>query len=286
MAARYVVGVDGSRPSEAALTWALTRAERDQAPISLIHVAESEWGQMGAGYRDEAIEAGGRFLAARLAKVRAEHPGLDVEGQEIEGGAPWALAQFVAIGDILVVGTHKTGYLNGRVLGSRSVQVAVAAPCTVVVIPEIDLRFRRGIVAGIDRADTAGAIARLAAEEATATGQDLVLVHSAPTARASTGTPEPLAKALEAAHSVDPELRVRARTSIRPPAPALLDASRTAKLLVLGPGSLDPMRSPIGSVVHDVLMNTNAPVMIVHGDVVRGGARGSAAQSRVPHSQG
>ena len=48
----------------------------------------------------------------------------------------------------------------------------------------------------------------------------------------------------------------------RPPAAALLDSARDKALLVLGPGSLEPVRSPIGSVVHDVLLNANAPVLI------------------------
>ena len=286
MIARYVVGIDGSRPAEAALDWALARAERDRAALSLIHVADSEWGLMGAEYGKDSLESGRWMLATRLAEVRAAHPDLQIDGQEIEGGAPWALTQFVALGDVLVVGTHKTGYLHGRVLGSRSVQVAAAAPCTVVVVPEIDLSFRRGIVAGIDRDDTAAAIAHFAAEEAASTEQELILVHSSPGTSASASTPEPLATALEAARALAPGLHVRARTSIRPPAAALLDTSRMAKLLVLGPGSLDPTRSPIGSVVHDVLMNINAPVMVVHGDDARERMHEPVGRSRAPRPNG
>jgi nucleotide-binding universal stress UspA family protein len=48
----------------------------------------------------------------------------------------------------------------------------------------------------------------------------------------------------------------------RPPAEALLDAARDKALLVLGPGSTGPVRSPIGSVTHDVLLNVNAPVLV------------------------
>ena len=48
----------------------------------------------------------------------------------------------------MVVGTHKIGFLHGRVLGSRSVQITSTVPCSVAVIPEVDLRFRRGVVGG------------------------------------------------------------------------------------------------------------------------------------------
>jgi nucleotide-binding universal stress UspA family protein len=65
-----------------------------------------------------------------------------------------------------------------------------------------------------------------------------------------------------AARERRPSLVIRTRQSTRGAAEALLDAARDKALLVLGPGSQDPDRSPIGSVLHSVLLNVNAPVIV------------------------
>jgi nucleotide-binding universal stress UspA family protein len=48
---RYIVGIDGSAPSDAALAWASTRSRRDVAPLLLVHVVDAEAGRMGADFR-------------------------------------------------------------------------------------------------------------------------------------------------------------------------------------------------------------------------------------------
>jgi nucleotide-binding universal stress UspA family protein len=288
MTMRYVVGFDGSGPSEAALAWTIHRARHEPAPIVLVHVAEGDDGAMGEEYEDLATRRGAAMLSKRIDGLRRAHPELTVEGLALEGSVAWELARAVEPADLLIVGTHKTGFLHGRVLGSRSVQIAAAAPSSVAVIPEVDLRFRRGVVAGIDRAETAGAIAGLAADEAASRSDELSLMEAV-----TTVTPvqdrAPLAVAIVAAHQRHPALVIRSRTSTRPAAEALLDASRDKALLVLGPGSLDPRRSPIGSVLHDVLLNLNAPVIVARplgfgGDPAMGSPRRDTAASSAPRS--
>jgi nucleotide-binding universal stress UspA family protein len=261
MTMRYVVGFDGSGPSEAALAWTIHRTRQEPAPIVLVHVAEGDDGSMGKEYEDLTARHGAAMLSQRIDALRHSHPELTVEGLALEGSVAWELAGAAESADLLVVGTHKTGFLHGRALGSRSVQIAAAAPSSVAVIPEMDLRFRRGVVAGVDRVETAAAVAGFAADEAAARSDELSLMEAV-----ATTTPvqdeAPLAVALVAAHQRHPALVIRSRTSTRPAAEALLDASRDKALLVLGPGSLDPRRSPIGSVLHDVLLNLNAPVIV------------------------
>ena len=258
---RYVVGYDGSSPSEAALSWALSRARSAPAPIVLVHVAEGDSGNMGGEFEDADARSGAAILSSRLGGLHRSDPDLEVTGLALTGSVPWELARAVVPSDLLVVGTHKTGFLHGRVLGSRSVQIAAAAPCCVAVIPEVDLRFRTGVVAGMDRASTAGAVAELAADECVGRADELTLVEAAPP-----GTPlqdrSALSVGMVAARRRHPKLVLHSRTSSRSPAEALLDASRGKSLLVLGPGSDSPDRSPIGSVLHDVLLNVNAPVLI------------------------
>jgi nucleotide-binding universal stress UspA family protein len=256
---RYVVGIDGSTPSDAALAWATARAQRESAPLVLAHVRDPEAGMMGIDFARDEETRSAALLHDRLERLAGS--GFEVSMVILEGSVPWALAQAVTPDDVVVVGTHKIGFLHGRVLGSRSVQIAATVPASVAVIPEVDLRFRRGVVVGVDRGETAAAVARAAAEEADARGEELVIIQALRTQ----GVPRadlPVGIAAAAARDAFPSLVIRSRVSGRPAAEALLDASRDKALLVLGPGSTDPSRSPIGSVTHDIVVNVNAPVLI------------------------
>jgi hypothetical protein len=65
MTMRYVVGFDGSGPSEAALAWTIHRARHEPAPIVLVHVAEGDDGAMGEEYEDLATRCAGRTPNSR-----------------------------------------------------------------------------------------------------------------------------------------------------------------------------------------------------------------------------
>ncbi len=261
--ARYVVGVDGSGPAEAALAWAVRHARRDGAPVLLVHVVDPQLRAHGILELDAAEAAGEALLADTARRARAALGGLDVETRLLLDVPVWALADEAGPDDILVVGTGKTGYVSGRVLGSRSVQFALAASGTVAVVPDADPRFREGVVAGVDRPETAALIGRRAAREAVDRGMRLTLVHaaSAEAVTALRSSPEsPLAIATEAAREVEGLLEIRSRLSARAPAEALLDAARGSALLVLGPSA---ERSPLGTTLHAVLLNANSPVLVV-----------------------
>jgi nucleotide-binding universal stress UspA family protein len=257
---RSVVGFDGTEPSRAALAWAIRRG----GPILIAHVADSDSGLMGADYGRAVEQAATDLLARTLADVAERVPEADVEGVLLDGPVAWSLAQFAAPDDILVIGTHKTGFLHGRVLGSRSIEVAMLANCDVMVVPTIDMRFRAGVVAGIadDVAlrDVVESSARVASER----GEELLLLHS--TEHRNRGSERPVgADAVAIARAVAPDIVIRTRASNRHTSELLLDAARDRALLVLGGGSGDRTRSPIGSVLHDVLLNLTAPVLVTHG---------------------
>jgi nucleotide-binding universal stress UspA family protein len=266
MSERYVVGIDGSGPSDAALEWAVQRAVRDGRSVVLAHVDD------GPEVDDLQRGEGRDLLGTRTERMRRLHPNVRFEPVLAHGSPVWELARITRRDDVLVIGTHKTGYLNGRVMGSRSVQIAMATDCNVAVIPAIDLRFRRGVVVGIDRPETAMSLGRIAAQEAEDRHDDLLLVHcSIETGGALAGFDLPISVAVEAAQLYSSSLRTRTRVTERQAAAALLDSARGKALLILGPGSLDPSRSPLGSVMHDVLLNANAPVLIARA--VLDGAR-------------
>lgn len=254
---RCVVGFDGSDPSRAALRWALTRG----LPVVLAHVVDPEMGMMGDDYLAEERQRGSAIVAAALADVQQSENPRDLDVALLEGPVAWTLADFCRAGDLLVVGTDKTGFLHGRVLGSRSVEIGLLARTDVAVIPNADLRFRKGVVAGIDRESELAAIVETGAREAERRREELLLIHSSMRSGHRNGQLL-LADALAISREIAPGLLVRTRLSNRAPSELLLDAGRERAMLVVGTGDRDRDRSPIGSVLHDILLNITAPTRV------------------------
>lgn len=253
---RYLVGVDGSSAARAALAWAEAHARDAGVDCVVVRVT----GDDATAARGDADGGGAAGADA------AASPGDTVPEVTLVGAMPEALARYAGECDVLVVGTGKTGFIHGRVFGFRSIQIAATASSTVAVVPDLDVRFRSGVVAGIDRRD-GEQVAAVAAAEAARIRQPLQLLQSRPHDPPGAPVPEPgsdpLARAMAAAERAVrggwPWLEVRTRVVSRPPAEALLDAARGATLLVVGPGR---GRAAPGRVLHDVLVNANAPVLI------------------------
>jgi nucleotide-binding universal stress UspA family protein len=254
-----IVGVDGSGPSGAALTWAIAHSARSGSDIVIHHVVDDEWGQVGASFAQDETHAGERILLEALDQCRLA--GRSARTALSHGSPAWELAAAGRPGDILVVGTHKTGYLRGRVLGTRSIVVASVAQCSVVIVPEDNLSHRHGIVVGVAAGTQSHAAIIAGAEEALRLRQELSLIHAGSEDGSDGRTL--LSEAANLAATAAPGITIRRRVAQRRPSEALLDASRSALLLVLGTSRIDPDRAGfIGSVTHEVLLNLNAPVMV------------------------
>ena len=246
MAEQIIVGVDGSSASRAALRWALTRACDTGATVVLEHVIDPT--------RPVDSEA---ILAQAVEICRTFGP-VPVEQRLVHGVPARTLARDSRRGEALVMGTHKTGFLHGRVSGMGSIVVAAGARGTVVVVPEEKLAGRRGVIVGVARGSDAAVIA--GAKEAHRLGQDLSLLHACGESTEATDAGRAfLAAASQLAAESVPGLPIRSRLSRRRPADALLDASHASSLLVVGAG---PVGGFIGSVAHEVLLNLNSPVMV------------------------
>ena len=249
-----LIGVDSSTPSRSALLWGIARAEATKARLELLHVID------GAGLaRDSAEwhslhEAAVELLRHELAFARSVAPSLQIMTNTADGRAEDALARRSVRHSMLVVGTHKTGFIYGQTFGSRFLGLAWRALCDVAFIPDQAGSARRGVVAPAESSPTGEAIARFAAAEAAACAQELTLIASTRGEADRAG-----ALALEAHHG----LRVHARVSTLPPAEALIAASAGASLLVIG-RSRSPRSSTLSrSANHDVLVNMACPVVVV-----------------------
>ncbi|WP_104162669.1 universal stress protein [Cryobacterium sp. N22] len=277
MSATYYIGVDGSGPSRAALRWGVRRAAERNADVVLVNTVDDEWGLVGRDAAADAERQARELLIEESDRVAALHTGVTLTTRIVHGGTAWALATLPSPEDLLIVGTHKTGFLRGRVLGSRSVRIASAARCSVAIVPDTTLDSRHDVVVGVDGTEGALSAVRLGAQEAGRLDQDLLLVYAPPglprsessrSESAEDRSPQAarlLQDAATVAATMTSRITVRRRVAHRDPAEALLDASFDAALLILGVSTRHGENTLIGSVTHDVLMNINVPVLIARG---------------------
>jgi nucleotide-binding universal stress UspA family protein len=180
---------------------------------------------------------------------------------------------------MVVVGTHKTGFINGKVFGSRSLRLAAAAHTPVAIIPQGSPRDGRGVVAGVDESAAGRLATRLAAQEAERTRQTLTLIRAFTVPELVTANDDArrelvqhgearasatLAAAAALATQTAPTLDVKTRSVRRPAAEALVEAAATAGLLVIGNSRREDPDTVVGSVSHDVLINLTGPTIVVH----------------------
>lgn len=260
-----LVGIDGSAPSRVALEWAVSRAGRSDEALRVVHVVDDEWGQVGSTYADEASIRGASLVADVVRAVRSDTRGVAVEESVLVGSPAWMLGGAASDDDLLVVGTHKTGYLHGRVLGSRSIVVASVARCSVAIIPDGLTTTGHSVVVGVAPGAWRDAVA-FGAAEAAAVGDELVLVHAVPEGSPDAAVEEGrilLAEARAFAARQPGTTEIRSRISRRAPATALLDSARGARMLVVGPtrGPVD-RAGFVGSVTHAILLNITSPVVV------------------------
>ncbi|WP_235492353.1 universal stress protein [Leifsonia sp. Root112D2] len=280
------VGIDGSDASRAAVRWAVKRTvatgTASGGSLTLVHVVDDDWGMMGTRIMD-ALREDGKALVKREAEyARALAPEVAVETEILAGNPMWRLIDASGDAMMTVVGTHKTGFIQGRIFGSRSLQLAAAARSHVAIIPQASSREGRGIVVGVDSSVAGRAALLFAAGESRETRQPLVLVRARRPMKHSIDIEDSeanggeldtqtalaeLSNAEEIARSVFPDIDVRLRNVQRAPAEALLDASSQASALIIGSSRrTGPESMVLGSVSHDVLLNLATPTIVVHGD--------------------
>lgn len=278
---RYVVGVDGSVPARAAIRWAVAGARERGARVTLVHVADDEWGAVGSQLIDEVDEDAQRRLADELAYARSLDSGAEVAG-ELRRGSPMAeLASFSIAGTMVVVGTHKTGFHYGRAFGSRSLQLANLATGPVAIIPEAASRMRRGVIVGVDDTPAGAAAVDLAADLACEHHCELTTVRSSEThppfdaeaaderrdwqLRRDDEARGVLASAVSRARARQPGIVIRSRVVRRPAGAALNELARSAELLVIGDSRRERAQlGSLGAVAYDVLLNLSSPTIVVH----------------------
>ncbi|MDX6365698.1 MAG: hypothetical protein QOK30_774 [Nocardioidaceae bacterium] len=276
------VGVCASSASRVAVRWAMRRAALTGATVVLLHVVDDqspapEVSEDPGGRERRSLEAR-RFLVHEVRFARSVAPGTTVLSQLLWGSVMWELSAASVGADLIVVGTHKTGFIHGTVYGSTSLQLAAAAACPLVVVPTGVTAQPRGVVVGADESPAGRAALAVAVAEAAAAREHLVIVRvwsasesadaGAHDARDEIGrgaASRLLTSFADSARAECPGLTVHVRGIQGASARALVDASPMARLLVLGSSrARGPGRPVLGAVCHDALINIVSPTMIVH----------------------
>ncbi|MFG1813535.1 universal stress protein [Kribbella sp. NPDC049174] len=278
-----VVGYDGSPASETAGHWAAIEAGRRHAKVRLVHVLSVPLsGPIGVSLQTESLrQAAQRLLDQTCAHMRAEHPGLEIEGVLQFGGAAPALLQEATDAVLTVVGSRGLGEFRDLAVGSVSAHVATHAPCPVVVIPP---RWRSegadGIVVGVDGSPTSSAAIDFAFAQAQARNTTLtaVLAWHDPV-RTGPGDMLPLVYDLDAleqqaatvlAESIAgrsetyPDVLVKQELVRGHADDVLIDTGRTAELLVVGSRGRGAFRGLLlGSTSRSLVHYAPCPVAVV-----------------------
>ncbi|MDO9397964.1 MAG: universal stress protein, partial [Herbiconiux sp.] len=185
---------------------------------------------------------------------------------------------------MVVVGSYRKDLYERLTTSAVSVRVAAAATVPVVVVPDVEVAHRSGIVVGVDGGESSTGVLERALHEGIRMGEPVTVVTAwslPPMTRPDFDDTSELSLVIEQrAHGVIREVleRVEAQSpgllelagGVTPsvvfdsPAGALLGHSREAALLVVGShGRRGIGRFLLGSVSHDVLVHTTAPTLVL-----------------------
>ncbi|WP_190814242.1 universal stress protein [Saccharopolyspora pogona] len=137
--APVVVGVDGSRGAETALTCAFEAAAMRGVGLRAVHtwysvVGDETWDSQQAGGGWASVQADEeRLLAELLSGWSEKYPDVDVRRFVTRDKPARALLEHAKHAQLVVVGARGRGGFTGLMLGSTSQQLVYHSPCPVIV---------------------------------------------------------------------------------------------------------------------------------------------------------
>jgi nucleotide-binding universal stress UspA family protein len=258
-----IVGLDESSRAEAALGWARRYADVVDQPVTAVMA----WGFIDQRHVDPDAPLDPHYGAAGAAGVldelvdRACGPRADVRRVVVNDLPARALLDAATDAALLVIGARSISPVRGLVHESISRLVLRDAPCPVVVVRDCAPRERLPVVVGVDGSGPSRRALGWAIDHARTFGRPLVAVHA--------GHDRPdagrfLREQVERADAAALTTPITCRVAIGPAAEALIEASATAGLVVVGSrGQGAISRAVLGSVSDRVSHHASAPVVVV-----------------------
>lgn len=282
--------------SDAALDWATHEAGRRHLPLRVVHAypptVTNPWAwpyPVPAGdieRAQETLRTNARAVLAGLVKrIKESNPDLPFVTTMASTTPGEGLVSASAEASLMVVG-HGRHAMAGT-MGSTAAAVAAHAKCPVVVVPgaqhsgtaerEPDTRFSGSIVVGLDDSPECDDALSFAFQEASLRGIPLVPLHAfwMNPQFLPTGDPSDWEKIDSKAQSAVnallarwtaryPDVKTEPEVARMRPPEALVEASRSAELLVVGSRGRGGFSSLLlGSVSRKVLHHAQCPVAVV-----------------------
>ena len=276
-----VVGYDGSADAELALTWAAETAIATDAPVRAVVVDDVDSRRLAAtALLESAGDASAAAELAAAAERRWKELGVSAaDVQVVTGPVVPVLLDQADEAALLVLGSRGHGRVAEAMIGSVSQHVARHAPCPVVVVRPASASAGRRIVVGIDGSEASAAALEFACRRAEVTGERVVALHAwrihdlpvdqrgnVPTgvAHELTARELMLAECVAGVQPAHPDVDLVQEAVPVAPAQALVDASTTASLVVVGSRGHGAFAGLLlGSVSHEVLHRADCPVAVV-----------------------
>jgi nucleotide-binding universal stress UspA family protein len=284
-----VVGVTGSPASDRAVDWAADHAAAVHRRLHVVHAVGLHdvvpHGQEQVEAEGDAAAAGSAVVDAAVKRASSRRPDLALSSGVAVGDPAGVLLEHAAGAAAVVVGSSRDD-ARLRLHGSVGLAVVRHSRCpTVVVRPGQDpgLLGQR-VVLGVDGTRLSRTAAEFAFSYASLNGLPLVLLHGSweRLARGSSvlallsGSDEhgptdeeelSIAETVAGLPSTYPDVEVRDVHRSSDPAKALIEASESARLVVVGARHLGAAAAmALRSVSTSLVEHAHCPVAVVHSD--------------------
>lgn len=266
--ALVVAGFDGSSSALDAMTFAIREAQHRQTTLRLVHA--HVWPMLGVpdgaaqGVPGLSVSAE-RQLSEAADSARRAAPKIEVETQLITGWPAPALARSSYGAELVVIGSHGSGRVVAGLVGSTAIELAATSHAPLVIVRQTDniastTAEEAPVLVGVDGSRSSHAAAWFGAHEAALVGTPLHVVHVGPTT-----AEEAAARSLvDQLRRSEPNLEVEFRALDGHPARALIDATKYARLVVVGTrGQSGLVGRILGSVSHALLEHGICPIAVM-----------------------
>jgi len=283
-----IVGVDGSTSSLVAVEAAAQEARLRKAALRVVHaflwpvmhapLGPSPLGPPEGGIRN-MVE---RLVAEAVERARASAPEVEVAHAVVTGEPLTVLEAQSRAAELVVVGSRGMGGFVGLMVGSTAVHLAAHARCPVLVVRE-EAHRAGPVLVGVDGSPAGDKAVEFAFRQAELHGTSLVALHAWTTWNAPLPAPQDpsvpcanpaealgheeerlLSAALAGHQERHPDMAVEHRMVHGPTREALIEASRTAGLLVVGARGRGGFTGLLlGSVSQALLHHAHCPVAVV-----------------------
>ncbi|MDN3494884.1 universal stress protein [Planococcus sp. APC 4015] len=270
MVESIIVGFDGSDASFVALDWVGERAARGRARVEIVMI--------GGTIFSDTTRANPSIHNAE-SRLRSRAPDAEIASRQFPGRLPESLLEHASAADLLVIGSHLRRSIRSALTGRLPLKICIASPIPVVIVPDQWTAVDGPVVVGLDEDESSDAALQVAASEAAAVADTLVVVHAwqMPPPRME-GAVALLASPIQekavqrsilresvlALSRSHPDVQVEQVLVQESPTTALLEHARDASLLVLGTHHRSLFAGALlGSVGQGVLAHARIPVCIV-----------------------